>query len=216
MISLTVARYYTPSGRSIQKPYEVGRKDAYDQDFMNRYEHGEMFDADSIQFPDSLKYKTLINKRTVYGGGGIMPDYFVPLDTTRGTMLHAHLNARGVINRTAITLVDNQRSALLKKYPDVVRFYDGFQITEDTEQLLQAVAEAEKVTWNEEEYNRSKPLIFLQLKALMARDLYDSSAVYRIINEENDILTKGLEIISNDQRYEGLLKGIGSNVAKQM
>lgn len=216
MIRLTVARYYTPSGRSIQKPYEVGRKDAYDQDFMNRYEHGEMFDADSIQFPDSLKYKTLINKRTVYGGGGIMPDYFVPLDTTRGTMLHAHLNARGVINRTAITLVDNQRSALLKKYPDVVRFYDGFQITEDTEQRLQAVAEAEKVTWNEEEYNRSKPLIFLQLKALMARDLYDSSAFYRIINEENDILTKGLEIISNDQRYEGLLQSVGSNVAKQM
>lgn len=213
MIRLTVARYYTPSGRSIQKPYEIGKKDLYDQDFMNRYEHGELFVADSIQFPDSLKYKTLINKRTVYGGGGIMPDYFVPMDTTRGTILHANLNARGVINRTAIILVDNQRSTLLNRYPDVVQFNSGFQISEETEQRLRAVAEAEQVTWNEEEYSRSKALIFLQLKAVMARDLYDSSAFYRIINEENDIFTKGLQIISDDQRYEELLQGVGNNVA---
>lgn len=213
MIRLTVARYYTPSGRSIQKPYEIGKKDQYDQDFMNRYEHGELFVADSIQFPDSLKYKTLINKRTVYGGGGIMPDYFVPMDTTRGTILHANLNARGVINRTAIILVDNQRSTLLNRYPDVVQFNSGFQISEETEQRLRAVAEAEQVTWNEEEYSRSKALIFLQLKAVMARDLYDSSAFYRIINEENDIFTKGLQIISDDQRYEELLQGVGNNVA---
>ena len=129
-----------------------------------------------------------------------MPDYFVPMDTTRGTILHANLNARGVINRTAIILVDNQRSTLLNRYPDVVQFNSGFQISEETEQRLRAVAEAEQVTWNEEEYSRSKALIFLQLKAVMARDLYDSSAFYRIINEENDIFTKGLQIISDDQR----------------
>lgn len=215
MIRLTVARYYTPSGRSIQKPYEVGNKDAYDQDFMNRYTHGELFAADSIHFPDSLKYKTLVNKRTVYGGGGIMPDYFVPMDTTSGTMLHANLNARGVINRVAISEVDNRRKSLLQQYPDVLRFMENFRVPEEMEQRLRTIAETEQVTWNDEEYGRSKDLIFVQLKALIGRDLYDSSAFFRIINEENDIFDEGLRIISDDLRYEGLLKGIGSNVAQQ-
>jgi len=215
MIRLTVAHYYTPSGRSIQKPYEQGNKDAYEQDFMNRYTHGELFDADSIRFPDSLKYKTLVNQRTVYGGGGIMPDYFVPMDTTSGTMLHANLNAKGVINRVAISEVDKGRIALLQQYPDVLRFKAGFQVTEEMAQSLRTIAAAEQVAWNEEEYSRSQPLIFVQLKALIARDLYDSSAFYRIINEENDIFAEGLQIISDDLRYEGLLKGFGSNVAQQ-
>jgi carboxyl-terminal processing protease len=215
MIRLTVARYYTPSGRSIQKPYEEGNKNAYDQDFMNRYTHGELFDADSIRFPDSLKYKTLVNQRTVYGGGGIMSDYFVPVDTTAGTMLHANLNAKGVINRLAVSEVDNRRGALLQQYPDVLRFMKGFQISEEMDQRLRAISAAEQVEWNEEEYSRSQPLIFVQLKALIARDLYDSSAFYRIINEENDIFLEGLRIISDDLRYEGLLKGFGSNVAQQ-
>lgn len=215
MIRLTVARYYTPSGRSIQKPYEVGNKDAYDQDFMNRYTHGELFAADSIHFPDSLKYRTLVNKRTVYGGGGIMPDYFVPMDTTSGTMLHANLNARGVINRVAISEVDNRRSSLLQQYPDVLQFVENFRVPEEMEQRLRTIAETEQVTWNDEEYGRSKDLIFVQLKALIGRDLYDSSAFFRIINEENDIFDEGLRIISDELRYEGLLKGIGSNVAQQ-
>ena len=215
MIRLTVARYYTPSGRSIQKPYEVGNKDAYNQDFMNRYAHGELFDADSIRFADSLKYKTLVNQRTVYGGGGIMPDYFVPVDTTSGTMFHANLNAKGVINRVAISEVDNQRTMLLQQFPDVVHFMSGFRVSEELNQRLRSIAAAEQVEWNEEEYGRSKELIFVQLKALIARDLYDSSAFYRIINEENDIFSEGLQIISDDLRYEGLLKGLGSNVAHQ-
>ena len=88
MIRLTVARYHTPSGRSIQRPYEEGNIEAYNKDFLNRFRHGEMLHADSIHFPDSLKYTTLINKRTVYGGGGIMPDLFVPIDTTAITPLH--------------------------------------------------------------------------------------------------------------------------------
>lgn len=215
MIRLTVARYYTPSGRSIQKPYEVGNKDAYDQDFMNRYTHGELFVADSIHFPDSLKYKTMVNKRTVYGGGGIMPDYFVPMDTTAGTMLHANLNAKGVINRVAISEVDNRRSSLLQQYPDVLKFIENFRVSEEMEQRLRSVAETEQVKWSDEEYGRSKNLIFVQLKALIGRDLYDSSAFFRIINKENDIFAEGFRIISDDQRYEGLLKGIGSNVAHQ-
>ncbi len=215
MIRLTVARYYTPSGRSIQKPYEGGEVDAYNQDFINRYNSGELFEADSIHLPDSLKFQTLVNKRTVFGGGGIMPDYFVPIDTTAGTMFHATLNARGVINRTAIAEVDNNRSELIDEYPDVNSYIDDFQITEGLENRLRSIAEEVELEWNEEEYNQSKNLILVQLKALIARDLYDSSAFFKIINNENDIYLEGLDIILDDKKYDDLLHGIGSNFGTQ-
>ncbi len=212
MIRLTVARYYTPSGRSIQKPYEEGKIDAYNQDLLNRYNQGELFDADSILFPDSLKYKTLLNGRTVFGGGGIMPDYYVPIDTTSGTMFHANLNARGAINRVAIGEVDNNRAKLLEKYPDALSFKEGYEPSGDLLNKLKSMAAETGVEWNDEEFKQSGPLISLQLKALIARDLYDSSAFYRIINEENDIFQEGLSIITNNKRYQGLLRGEGSNV----
>ncbi|NLI99912.1 MAG: S41 family peptidase [Bacteroidales bacterium] len=214
MIRLTVARYYTPTGRSIQRPYEEGNLDAYNMDFMNRIQHGELFAADSIHFADSLQYTTLVNKRTVYGGGGIMPDYFVPVDTTSGTMLHANLNARGVINRAAIAEVDNRRAELLEKFSNVDSFSAGYQVSDEIENRIQTLAKEEDIEWNQEEYARSRSLISLQLKALIARDLYNSSAFYRIINEENDIFQEGLEIISDSRRYDGLLQGIGSNVGQ--
>src|SRR5690554_102346 len=214
MIRLTVARYYTPTGRSIQRPYEEGNLDAYNMDFMNRIQHGELFAADSIHFADSLQYTTLVNKRTVYGGGGIMPDYFVPVDTTSGTMLHANLNARGVINRAAIAEVDNRRAELLEKFSNVDSFSAGYQVSDEIENRIQTLAKEEDIEWNQEEYARSRSLISLQLKALIARDLYNSSAFYRIINEENDIFQEGLEIISDSRRYDVLLQGIGSNVGQ--
>ncbi len=176
MIRLTVARYYTPTGRSIQKPYETGNIDAYNRDFVNRYNHGELFVADSIRFPDSLRYTTLVNKRTVYGGGGIMPDYFVPMDTTSGTMFHANLNAKGIINRAAISEVDIKREVLLQKYPDVLSFNKGYIISDEVVGRLKNIAKEENVEWNDDEFTTSRPLIFVQFKALMARDLFDSSA----------------------------------------
>ncbi|WP_298649346.1 S41 family peptidase [uncultured Proteiniphilum sp.] len=205
MIRLTVARYYTPTGRSIQKPYETGDQDAYNQDFVNRYNHGELFQADSIHFPDSLKYTTLVNKRTVYGGGGIMPDYFVPVDTTKGTVLHARLNGMNVIYKVAISEVDNHRQELLQKYPDINRFKAGYLVTEAIIPRLKKLAAEEKIAWDEEQFASSRPLIFEQLKALIARDLYDSSAFFRIINEENDIFMEGLKIIRDNERYDRLL-----------
>jgi carboxyl-terminal processing protease len=204
MIRLTVARYYTPTGRSIQKPYENGEQDAYNRDFINRYNNGELFQADSIHFPDSLKYTTLVNKRTVYGGGGIMPDYFVPIDTT-GTLLHARMNAMGLIYRTSVSEVDNYRQELLKKYPDVAVFKENYQITEAMVDRLKKLAAEEKIEWNEEQFASSRPLISAQLKALIARDLYEPSAFYRIINDESDVFVKGLEIIRDRERYNGLL-----------
>lgn len=215
MIRLTVAKYYTPTGRSIQKPYEEGNIEAYNMDFLNRYQHGEMFAADSIHLPDSLKYTTLVNQRTVYGGGGIMPDYFVPIDTTAGTALHAQMNARGVINRVSISEVDKNRNEFLKKYPTVDSFKLNYQVPESFVEALKSLAKTEDIEWNDEQFSKSKPLIFSQLKALIAQDLFDSAAFYRIINEENDIFREGLKIISDPARYNDLLRGVGSNVANK-
>ncbi len=212
MIRLTVARYYTPTGRSIQRPYQEGNLDAYNQDFIDRFQHGELFEADSIHFPDSLKYTTLVNKRTVYGGGGIMPDYFVPMDTTSSTVLHTRLYTRGVINRVANAEVDLNRHSLLEQYPDAITFKESYQLSDAIVKRLKGLAAEEKIEWNDGEFKLSSPFIALQLKALIARDLYDSSAFYRIINEENDIFQEGVRIITDDNRYEGLLMGVGSNV----
>lgn len=212
MIRLTVAKYYTPTGRSIQKPYEVGDLDGYNRDFINRFNHGELMHADSIHFPDSLKYQTLITKRTVYGGGGIMPDYFVPIDTTAVSKLHRELIAKGIVNKFTISEVDNNRKHILKQYPDVEKFKQNYRLSPEMILKIKEMAVNDKIEWNEEEFNRSKNLLFTQLKALIARDVYDTSAYFRIMNDESDIFKEGLKIISNPNRYQNLLKGIGSNV----
>ncbi len=207
MIRLTVARYYTPTGRGIQKPYEGGDPDLYNMDFINRFNHGEMINADSIHFPDSLKYETLINKRTVYGGGGIMPDVFVPIDTTIATPLHRQLIAKGIINRITIQEVDNNRKRLLRTFADVDAFKKDYTISSDMIGKIKETALEEEIEWKDEEFEKSKKLIITQMKALLARDLYDSSAFYRIINDIDDIFSKGLEVINNDDLYNKLLHG---------
>jgi carboxyl-terminal processing protease len=205
MIRLTVARYYTPTGRGIQKPYNGGDLEAYNLDFINRFNHGEMMNADSIHFPDSLKYATLINKRTVYGGGGIMPDVFVPIDTTIGTSLHRQLLAKGVMNKLTIQEVDNNRKQLLGKYATIAAFKKNYTISPAIIQRIKDNAQKEDIVWNDEEFEKSKKLILTQMKALIARDLYDSSAFYRIINDIDDIFSKGLEVITNDKLYYQLI-----------
>ena len=126
MIRLTIAHYYTPSGRCIQKPYTKGGGKDYAMDVVNRLKHGELTNADSIHFADSLKFETLRKHRTVYGGGGIMPDYFVPLDTTRYTKFHRELAAKSVIIQQNLRYVDNHRKQLkavsrLRYLPHAVR-----------------------------------------------------------------------------------------------
>ena len=127
MIRLTVARYYTPSGRCIQKPYE--NIEEYNRDLIDRYNRGEMLSADSIHFPDSLKYKTLRLGRTIYGGGGIMPDYFVPVDTTMYTDYYLALRDKGAIVQQNLKLVDAHRTEWLKQYKDFRHFEKEFEIT---------------------------------------------------------------------------------------
>jgi carboxyl-terminal processing protease len=131
MIRLTVAKYYTPSGRCIQKPYEKGDKLSYAKDVVNRYNKGELTNADSIHFPDSLRYQTLREKRTVYGGGGIMPDYFVPLDTTKYSKCYRELSAKSLIINANLKYMDKNRKKLTKSYPDFETFRNNFQIPEN-------------------------------------------------------------------------------------
>jgi carboxyl-terminal processing protease len=207
MIRLTVARYYTPSGRNIQKPYENGNIDAYHHDLIDRYNRGELLSADSIHFPDSLKFHTLVSKRIVYGGGGIMPDIFVPMDTTRTTEYHSKLVRYGIVHKVAMNYIDKNRRELNAKYPDFGKFNAGFKITDDILEMAKTLAGEDKIEYNEEQFIQSKHLISLQIKALMARDLFEMSEYYQIINEENDTYQKALEIINDDKVYRKILSG---------
>ena len=194
MIRLTVARYYTPAGRCIQKPYESVEQ--YNADLIERYNRGEMMSADSIHFPDSLKCSTLKKGRTVYGGGGIMPDYFVPVDTTLFTKYHSRLSNKGVLLNVHFQLIDAHREEWAKKYPDYAVFYKNFELDEAMMQQLIAVGEKEGVKYDEEQYRKSEPLIKLQLKALIARDLWDMNEYYHTINVVNESVKKALELLN--------------------
>lgn len=213
MIRLTVARYYTPSGRSIQKPYTKSAKDGgnavevdfeqYRSDLIVRYNNGELMHADSIHFPDSLKYTTKRLGRTVYGGGGIMPDYFVPMDTTSYTKLHRNLVAKGVINKTSSVYIDTHRKDLQRRFKEFNAFNAGYQVGNDVLDILKEEAEKAKVDLADEEYQQSLPLIRTQLKALMARDLWDISEYYQVINTANESVKQALRVLNND--YDRIL-----------
>lgn len=201
---LTIARYYTPTGRCIQKPYTNGDKKDYEYDIVNRYKHGEMITADSIQFPDSLKYETLVNKRTVYGGGGVMPDCFVPIDTL--TTYHIQLLAKGIIHKVYLQEADTHRSDILAKYPTINDYKQGYTVSDEILKRLREMAEEEKVEFKQDEYDASKPVIALQLKALIAQNVYHSADYYKIMNDQNPIFNKAIEIISSDELYYPLLQ----------
>ena len=212
MIRLTVARYYTPSGRSIQKPYTKSTKDGgkavevdfeqYRSDLIARYNNGELMHADSIHFPDSLKYTTQRLERTVYGGGGIMPDYFVPIDTTSYTKLHRNLVAKGVVNKTEALFIDSHRKDLQRRYKDFDAFNTNYQVGKDVLDVLEQEAKKAKIELKDVEYQQSLPLIRTQLKALMARDLWDISEYYQVINTTNESVKQALRILNDDyQRY---------------
>ena len=205
MIRLTVSRYYTPTGRCIQKPYESGKIEEYQHDLIDRYNRGELMSADSIHFPDSMRYNTLETKRVVYGGGGIMPDVFIPVDTARYTDYHRKLVAAGLVNRIAMNYLDRNRAQMVDTYPAFERYKQEFTIDEALMSELLDMAKAEKIEYNEEEYNRSKALIKLQIKALIARDLYDMGQYFQIINDDNPSYLRALQLINDKEAYQKLL-----------
>lgn len=213
MIRLTVARYYTPTGRCIQKPYEKGKGDEYAHDLISRYNRGELMSADSIHFPDSLKAQTLAKGRTVYGGGGIMPDVFVPIDTTFYSDYHRTLVSKGLVNRVAMNYLDKHREELNKKYKKILIYKEKFIVPESLMDELLAMAEEKKISFKKEEYNRSLPLIQLQIKALIARDLFDMTEYFYIINDANRTYQEALKLINDEAKYNQILR-ITSEVNK--
>lgn len=207
MIRLTVSRYYTPSGRSIQKPYAPGDEEAYRKDMLNRYEAGEFSSADSIHLPDSLRYSTLRNRRPVYGGGGIMPDLFVPIDTTMYSTYYRDLVAKGVINRFAITYVDANRKSLRAKYPDGEAFDRGFTFTPEMLDEVVALGRADSVMPDSAMLEKSRPLIATIVKGLIARDLFESTDYFRVVNPAlSPSYRAALDLINDEERYNRLLR----------
>ena len=196
MIRLTVARYYTPAGRCIQKPYESAEQ--YNADLIERYNRGEMMSADSIHFPDSLKCTTLKKGRTVYGGGGVMPDYFVPVDTTLYTKYHSQLSNKGVLLKVHFQLIDAHREEWTQKYADYGVFSQKFELTNKMMKQLIAEGEKEGIKYDEEQYKKSESLIKFQLKALIARDLWDMNEYYHTINVVNESVNKALELLEKE------------------
>ncbi len=197
MLRLTIAHYYTPSGRCIQKPYEKGKKGDYAMDVVNRLKSGELMHEDSIHFVDSLKYYTLKEHRVVYGGGGIMPDYYVPLDTTKYTRFHREMSARSLIINASLRYVDQQRKALKKQYSTFARFQQEFEIPASVTDGILAEAEKQNIKpKDDEELKTTMPYLKLQLKALVARDLWDTSQYFAVMNESNDVVKRALELMN--------------------
>lgn len=206
MIRLTVAKYHTPSGRCIQKPYERGKGDEYRKDILHRYEAGEFTSADSIHFSDSEKYATLRTGRTVYGGGGVMPDIFVPVDTTGYSDYYRDLTAKGILNRLAISYVDDNRKELKKLYPTEQSFLDGFKVTPEMIDDLVRLGETDSIKPVPEQLEVSRATIEAILKGIIGRDLFETQTYFKVVNPVlNPVYLRGLEIINDPEEYHRLL-----------
>ena len=201
-VRLTTARYYNPSGKCIQKPYGDG-VDKYYEDFSLRVRHGELVHADSIKFPDSLKYFTS-KKRVVYGGGGIMPDIFIPWDSTPVSDYYLDLRRKNVINSYVADYVDQNRKTLQKNYPAFQTFDKKFN--PDNEFMISFFDYAEKqgVKKNEKDWEDSEKLIKAQIKGLIAQKLWDMNELYTIINQVDEEVLRAVEIIRDDTMFDKL------------
>ena len=200
VVRLTVAHYYTPSGRCIQRPYNNGVEKYYDE-LNERLKNGELFHRDSIHFPDSLKYETK-NGRTVYGGGGIMPDIFVPFDSTRYNKLFSDLIRKAVYNTYVNNYLDKNRHELEKKYKNVEAFNKNFEVSDTMFDELIALAKEKKITINEKELNPNIGFYKLQLKALIGRNLFDQNAYFYILAPMDIEINKALEVMSKKGSFD--------------
>ena len=170
-----------------------------------RLEHGEYFHADSIHFPDSLKYKT-DGGRTVYGGGGIMPDIFVPIDTSYNSKLYTNLVRKGALNRFTTDYGLKHREEMRTQYADFEQFNKDFVVGQDLVDGLKAAAEEAKVKWDDEQFKHSEKFILLQMKALIARNVWETQEYYRVMASEDAGLKKALEVLGDEKAYKKLLK----------
>jgi carboxyl-terminal processing protease len=204
MVRLTTAHYYTPSGRGIQRPYENGMED-YRNDYQRRIENGELFSADSISFPDSLKFKTLTTGRTVYGGGGIMPDIFVSMDTSSLYRYYNRLLRNGLINSYTLEFTDKNRASLIQKFPDFDHFNEKFHATDDMIETIVVSGENEGIERDQESLNFTIETIKKEIKALVARDIFTRDMFYKVHNQDDKTILKALEVLRNQKEYNDFL-----------
>lgn len=195
-LRLTIARYYTPSGRSIQKPYGENEDD-YGLDWIKRFEHGEFFSADSVKFNDSLRYET-ISGRAVYGGGGIMPDYFVPLDTTMSSAYVNRLFNSDSAREFILDYMDKNK----KKFDGMTfeDYYNRYQVSEEMLKSLIKIGERNKIKFDEKDFNKSKEYLKILLKANMSRNIFDDNAYYKVINDINEIYLQAIKLFDEAER----------------
>ena len=195
MMRLTIARYYTPSGRCIQKPYVKGEKENYAMDLYNRAENGELMHEDSVKLDKSIEYHTLKDNRIVYGGGGIMPDFFVPVDTTLYSQYYVKLYNCNAFVPTTIKYINKHREELNKKYPTFNDFFAHYEVGEDLLNQVIEYGKSNKIEFDEKSYKESLPFIKLQLKGLLARDLWDTSEYSQVLNTANNVVNKAVELL---------------------
>ena len=203
-IRLTIARYYTPTGRSIQRSYKEGY-DKYMESFIKRYSDGETQSADSIHLPDSLKYSTLVNKRPVFGAGGLMPDVFVALDTSYYTEYYSNLVRKGIFNIFTLEYADKNRKKLIAEYPSFDDYKARFAFTQDDIKQFIRTGEDAGVKYDDKQFNVSKDEIIKLLRALVATNLWQINEYFRIINEGDPVIDKALKILADKKEYNKLL-----------
>ncbi len=206
MVRLTTAHYYTPSGRCIQRPYKDGTEE-YKNELYDRATNGELFSKDSIVVNDSLKYKTLINNRTVYGGGGVIPDIFIPIDTSTYYKYYNQLIRKNIINQFVVNYVDKNRKELMKNYPLFSTFKKEFEVSDKLLEDLWNEGEKKEVPKDNESIAMLTEHAKRHLKAIIARDLWNSSEFYEIINSEDNEIKRAVQILNNPSEYDSILKG---------
>ena len=195
-VRLTVQKYYTPSGRCIQKPYDDG-VEAYRKEKFERYERGEFMSLDSLELPDSLMHKTRLLEREVYGGGGILPDIFVPLDTSMSSETFSRILRKGLCSRYALSQVDADRSAWEARHASEDEFVANMAFSGEERAAFKAFVTDEGVDIDEEEWTRSLPAIELRLKAFYGRNIYNSRTFYRIIGGLNEALEEAIRVLND-------------------
>ncbi len=200
-LRLTIARYHTPSGRVIQSPYKEGEGDKYYMRFLERYANGESFSKDSIHLPDSLKFKTLKKGRTVYGGGGIMPDIFVPQDTLGYSNYYSKLLMKGLVIDFMNDQCDKNRTKWKREYPNYEVFKKSFIINDNIFNSLIQYAKERGIEPNIEEIEKSKRQIKIYMKSLAASSIVGRETFYKVVNEENNpMFDKAIETLDNWDR----------------
>ena len=204
MVRLTTAHYYTPSGRNIQKPYDNG-VESYKRDYLDRLSAGQLFSADSITLADSLKFKTLVNGRNVYAGGGVMPDIFIPMDTSVHYQYFNRLRRNNIVYNYVLDYVDHHRSDIKQQYPVFSKFDENFQVSNEMIEEIVAQGEEEGIKKDEKSLSFTLNTIKREIKALIARDVYTSNDFYKIFYRDDEAILKAMEVLKNNEAYRHLL-----------